>query len=276
MDPYDYLLSGVTCRHNDTIKKACAPLFAFLNLNEMWYYKITHGGFKTYLGSNPAWSERYASQKHYLNSPLHCHPKFYSEGVHILRAIPDKGVENVLKDSRDTFSTHPSLLLINRIPDGVEAFGFSSPSDSEEQVHMMLCELQMLKLFTRKFQDENRSLFSVLDDHQINLAEIIGPRFYQNRFSVVPNRHAQRKAFLQKMGIDCNSPLTSREIEVEKLLLLGLSASKVAQEVYLAKRTVEHHIERIKDKLGCGSKTELIQKARELEQFGFLNNLGMN
>ena len=93
MSPYDDLLRLVTCRHNERVKNFCAPLFDFLNLSEFWYYKITDNGLLTYFGSNPAWSEYYASQKYYLKSPFHCHPKFYSEGVCVLRSIPDQTVE---------------------------------------------------------------------------------------------------------------------------------------------------------------------------------------
>lgn len=270
MSSFNELLQAGTCRFNNKIKKTCAPLFEFLNLNEFWYFKISNAGFSVYFGSNPGWAEYYASQKFYLRSPFHCHPKFYSEGICVLRSMLDQEDKKYFKAGCGSFDTYPGLLLINRISDGVEGFGFSSPSCNEVQLRMLLCELPLLKLFSEKFKEENASLFSVLDDHQINLAEVMGPVFYQNRFAAAfPNRSAQRAGLLEKMGV--TGRLTAREVEVIKLVLLGYSSGKIAPQIYLSKRTVEHHIERIKLRLGCDSKAELIQKARELERLGFLN-----
>ena len=142
---------------------------------------------------------------------------------------------------------------------------------------MLLCELPLLKLFTQKFREDNQLLFSAIDDYPIDLTRVIGPDFYKNRFSgILPNRSAQRQAVLKKMGVDFERRLTSREIEILKLLLLGYSAGKVATQIHLSKRTVEHHIERIKDSLGCDSKAELIQKGIELERIGCLVDLKKN
>ena len=71
------------------------------------------------------------------------------------------------------------------------------------------------------------------------------------------------KKFLKNLGIEVSCSV--REIEVMKLLLEGYSASQIGKEIFLSRRTIEHHLERIKDKLGCTSRAELIQKARELE-----------
>lgn len=57
---------------------------------------------------------------------------------------------------------------------------------------------------------------------------------------------------------------------VVKQLIKGFFASKIADQLYLSPRTVEHHLERIKDKYDCMTKAELIQKVQKLDSYGYL------
>ena len=44
----------------------------------------------------------------------------------------------------------------------------------------------------------------------------------------------------------------------------GLTATEIASHLFVSKRTVESHMVSIYEKLGIGSKTELIRRAAEL------------
>lgn len=57
--------------------------------------------------------------------------------------------------------------------------------------------------------------------------------------------------------------LTKREAECALFLLKGLTAKSIAEEIFLAQRTVINHIENIKDKLGCAKREELISALTE-------------
>lgn len=54
--------------------------------------------------------------------------------------------------------------------------------------------------------------------------------------------------------------LTGRETEVLDLLTQGMCAKEIAAYLSLSKRTIEHHIENIKDKMNVSSKYELLIK----------------
>jgi DNA-binding CsgD family transcriptional regulator len=51
------------------------------------------------------------------------------------------------------------------------------------------------------------------------------------------------------------SPLSRRESEVAKLVAAGLSNRRIGERLYLSERTVEGHVERIRNKLGVRSRT---------------------
>src|SRR2546423_11061382 len=51
------------------------------------------------------------------------------------------------------------------------------------------------------------------------------------------------------------SPLSRRESEVAKLVADGMSNRRIGERLYLSERTVEGHVERIRNKLGVRSRT---------------------
>lgn len=96
---------------------------------------------------------------------------------------------------------------------------------------------------------------------------------YQKSPLDLPSQHEERLSFLKKIGIEIpEKHLTKKEILVIKHLVQGLSASKIAQALVISPRTVEHHLERIKDKLDCDSKSELIQKVQEIDFLSCLDS----
>ncbi len=63
------------------------------------------------------------------------------------------------------------------------------------------------------------------------------------------------------LGVDA---LSRREREVALLTSRGETASEIAGQLYVSKRTVESHLVSVYEKLGVRSKTELIRRAPEL------------
>jgi DNA-binding CsgD family transcriptional regulator len=62
--------------------------------------------------------------------------------------------------------------------------------------------------------------------------------------------------------------LSARERQVLELVAGGLSAKQIAQGIGIAPRTVERHIENIRNKLRARNKTHMIAKAMA---FGLIN-----
>ncbi|RRO15195.1 LuxR family transcriptional regulator [Saccharopolyspora rhizosphaerae] len=58
--------------------------------------------------------------------------------------------------------------------------------------------------------------------------------------------------------------LSEREKEVAELVLAGLTYKQVGKRLFISAKTVEHHISRIKQRLGSGSREELLTRLREL------------
>lgn len=59
-------------------------------------------------------------------------------------------------------------------------------------------------------------------------------------------------------------PLSTREFEVARLVVEGRTYREIGQTLYLSARTVEHHVARIKRRLGAETRTDLLDQLRAL------------
>jgi DNA-binding NarL/FixJ family response regulator len=69
----------------------------------------------------------------------------------------------------------------------------------------------------------------------------------------------QREAALR----DVSRVLTSREIEVVRMLARGLRSATIASELHISEGTVKTHLHRIYEKLGVDGRVSLVLLARE-------------
>lgn len=58
--------------------------------------------------------------------------------------------------------------------------------------------------------------------------------------------------------------LSAREAEVAELLVLGVTYREAGARLYISAKTVEHHVARIRRRLGAGSRSELLSMLRAL------------
>jgi len=58
--------------------------------------------------------------------------------------------------------------------------------------------------------------------------------------------------------------LSDREYEVAELILLGLTYREIGARLYISAKTVEHHVARIRRRIGAGSRSELLSMLRAM------------
>ncbi|WP_185981689.1 LuxR C-terminal-related transcriptional regulator [Skermania sp. ID1734] len=58
--------------------------------------------------------------------------------------------------------------------------------------------------------------------------------------------------------------LSAREAEVAELVVLGFTYREIGERLYISAKTVEHHVARIRRRLGAGSRSELLSMLRAM------------
>jgi len=73
--------------------------------------------------------------------------------------------------------------------------------------------------------------------------------------------HGRGEKDLSAHAVDPSEQLTARETEVVRLVARGMANKVIAQQLSISPRTVEGHLNRVFDKLGIVSRTELVHYA---------------
>ena len=61
-----------------------------------------------------------------------------------------------------------------------------------------------------------------------------------------------------------DSVLSGRELEIGTLVLAGLTYKQIGEQLFISAKTVEHHVARIRGRLGVTSRNELFGRLRSL------------
>lgn len=262
------MLLKVSGRHQNKINKFCQPLLTHFGINSFSYHKLMNTGGYYLIGNHVEGYHYYFSEKLHLIQPHFRHPQNFQSCVSLSRNIPDETYQQGLQKAHEKFGVHFGVVLINKITDGMEFIDLGVNSSSVMHEVLILNELPLIRKFIQKFIEENQFLFKLLEDNQVNLQEIIGLKFQKAEIALTASL-PRRKQFLATLGIKMPESLSKRDDAVLKHLLEGNSASQIAKKLHLSCRTIEHYMERLKEKLICYSKADLIKKARELEEIGY-------
>lgn len=65
-------------------------------------------------------------------------------------------------------------------------------------------------------------------------------------------------------GAPARGGLSEREVEVAQLVLAGRTHKEIGAQLYVSPKTVEHHVARIRTKLGAGTRAELVAALQQL------------
>lgn len=262
--------AAITARSKEVVK-ASSVLLEHFNLNNFYYYKITDSGDFFLFDDNRDVVDYLEVQQFIFKHPHYCHPKYHQTSCQI-----EKTVENHLLAEMDSTKKYflrsdfnLALSIVNKTENAVEEFGFHSAQSNEQQISFLFNHMPELHLFMKWFLKNNASTISFLSDNAVHLPDLIGDVFYDNRIEKTKNSYQAKQEFLKMLGVSDGQDLSQRDWDLIKLITQGYSASKIASQLFRSKRTIEHRIEGLKSKLDCSSKVELIQKARELECYGY-------
>ncbi|MBA3284149.1 MAG: helix-turn-helix transcriptional regulator [Nitrosopumilus sp.] len=255
--------------HHKQMIKSAFPLQDCFKINHFWYYKITHSGNYSYIGTNEAWNE-FCFDTPLLKSftclrHLECLPK----GISLMKAGAKEEYKELLDLAWEKFGVNFNINITNETNDGVEAFGFATNFNDPYADERLLNKLSYLREFIRFFKEHNAKALHFVNENKVHLPTVFGQQFYEptNALSIP----FEREKLLRHMGFGAFFTLTPREKDILKFIAYGYPASYVAQQLCLSKKTVENYLATIKCKLACTSKIQLIQLSQQISATGFFD-----
>ncbi|MDP1836685.1 MAG: helix-turn-helix transcriptional regulator [Chlamydiales bacterium] len=257
----DVLLMGMTNLSNAskysvifdrTIKKICEPLIDCLGVEVFSYSYIDADGRFCYLSNEPEFTQYYFEQHYYLHNPYCAHPALFRSGHAILPCTVDAEAQQIL---RTRFEADHFLLSTQANESSMESFVFANRGGLENnRWNQYIDQLDLLNKFGRYFKREAEDLIGKMTAEGFNAQIAIGKDKFLTP-SLVPlcNNDPKVTSFLKTV-----TGLSRQEQRCLDLFKQGKSAQQTGAVMGLAKKTVEHYFDSIKNKLGCSSKWDLL------------------
>lgn len=154
------------------------------------------------------------------------------------------------------------ISLISQTEDYIEGVGFLANKDNPRINDFYIKNISLLE----KYADHFKAYFkdSIIAKNHNNLAKLSqGCDFY-----IPPNNiESDAKkihAFMQATGLKSSPLLTKREMQCLELVDKGFSAKFIGKELSLSPKTIENHLNNIRQKTGAHHKHDLVKFYRQL------------
>lgn len=260
-------------KYKDKIAQILDPLKVHFGIDIFWHYSIQSDGHFMHLSSSPEAMEGYFENGNHLSNPFFKHPKFYKPQAILTNQIRDADYQKTLEFTKKQYKYDRSLLILDQKDDCYHGFGFAT-THNPQQLNVLFQDLDLIQKFLKYYRTEMDEVFKKVDDKKIPLAQILGTRFLTPPASnMLGVSKMKRRQFLDAIGHQkrpIKIHLTPREIDCIAWHLQGKTAAQIAERLQLSRRTVEHYMETLKEKLGCRSKTEIYDSIKLLISNGTL------
>ena len=274
MSDFDRMVQQFTVKESNTIKKVCEPLHQILGIKQFLYCETNEEGVHLNLSSHPELHEYFYTSKFHLQSPFYCNPDLVLPGFYSYYAIDNENYKDAIASSSSKLHLSFAGSLVIKNKSSLIRFGYAfDKSIGRNATDIVLNNLPILNKFNNYFIKEMKVLIQKARNDGVYLPNEMG-EIYQR----IPKglgkifTTQQRCQFLEKIGCikgEDVTKLTPRELECLRYLYEGYSAREIGKHLYISPRTVEKHIESVKNKLSCFTKSDIAYQAHMLHLAGF-------
>ncbi len=229
----------------EEVEAVCAQLFAEYGIRYFDYARYYQSGKCIALFSNSNYPDYFANHEVFKSMP----PLILSPGAHLWMEYIPRAFLNVVSE---TFNYDHGITICCNYPDYREVFNFAAKPENPHILSLYLNNLGILHKFKQDFLKK--------------LAHVI------HKLEKEPQIILTNQSKLLKpepcSGILAN--LTKRQLDCLTLLSKGLTAKEIARKLNISFRTVEKHIDAMRERLGCKNRTEIVTLLSKEESFFFL------
>lgn len=252
---------------NDGLRSLTGPIVEAFNLAQFCYFSVDSNGNTAALSTYPDWMEYYINEELFVFNPFLKSPKLIPEGVYLARGINDSAYLHSRKHA-ESFGIQDSLVITLKLQNKLVGFSFGLKSDIHQHP-FIIKEIPLLRNYGEFFLKEASRTIRELESEPINILPFNGVAFERSHVNFGLSNHKNDK-LLRLMGV-AKSSLSSREKECLRFYLKGETASSIAKNLGLSRRTVESYLGNIKIKLNSHNKTDLLKHAKQLLDCGLLS-----
>ncbi len=252
----------------------CEPLFKNSNIDHFLYLKLYSDGSRISLTTcNDLLRWIYQENKLISNSVSHINSGIYlaKDLINFVSYKDAKKIEAQIDGARNYFNLdliENGIYLIKKEEHYCELFEFGAAACKKSLINFYLNNIDILKHFILYFKDKAKRLIKKLEQNRFQPTYLTGHLTATNNNFRLINANFFEATKLSGLSINqgsINTHLTKREYECLTFLVGGCSAKEIAKALHISPRSVEYHLENIKRKLNCHTKSALISKILRLQ-----------
>jgi DNA-binding CsgD family transcriptional regulator len=265
------------------------PLFKTTRFNYFSYFKEFVDGSRALLSTDPDWTyflygRTYATITNFQPKLESARVENDKTGNFLWEWLPNLLPSSKLKlqfydKMRDSqsFNINNGISIIRKVCDGHEYFNFGT-SDSASYIYKFYFNhIDLLNRFVVYFKIQAESLLSGSVDHKIFIPKGLSA---VNELDSAPDdvkleqflSQTQLKKYPVK-NLQCQAYISHRQLQCLYYVSHGYSAKEIAQELDISHRTVEKHIQLLKEDFSLSTKSDLLKFSSRSdieEYFGML------
>ncbi len=242
----------------ENIRKICSPL-KLINIENFFYHRIYSDGFMIHLSTDVVWGEFFLNKLFSLDyDEADINNHLYIENSISLWEM--NAHNQVWQDGKLNFNVGNGIsLLSEKNPKYKEISCFYGSRYNHELNDFYLSNLDILQNFVMFFKDQASNLIYEFEQKRILL-----PKKYRlapsKQESVAVDKRNEFLSFIKpkKFFIE-EQYITEKEAECLYWLSEGKTSDEIGIILDRSNRTVEKHIEHIKEKLNCYTKSDLMK-----------------
>lgn len=251
----------------EDINEICRPL-RILGITSFDYVRTFDDGSKINLCNNAEWLKKYYSNRFYTLGNFEKDPKKYSLGHTLWHTMDD---QQVFSYGREYYDIDHGITLKKPAEDGksCEFYFFGGPRKNVFLEEFFINNIELLEHFIFYFRDRAAGIIknalknriyipkvrvvmdglseSPIDNANVNVSDLFSKFIKETRI---------RNFTIDYRGVDIH--LTEKEYMVSLLLVSGYCPATIAEKIMRSIKTINRHIENIKEKFNCTKKDELI------------------
>lgn len=227
------------------------------------YYDNTH----VYLSTHPELTKLMFNEKHHVNVPCFKHPAKYEYDYMLWDAGDDRYAgfkfEQMVKEK---FDVAHFLNFVVRGKNYTEIFSFAGSFSNRALNGIYLSQQQVFRHFVMYFYDKAELLLKQAEKERLYIP-YANSLIHISDDELMDLTQKQMNGFISRAPINnihlsgdfSNIVISSREAACIKLLLEDASYKHIARRLGISPRTVEARLDKLRDKLNCKNKRQLIE-----------------
>lgn len=254
------------------LHELCKPL-ARLGITYFCKVIIHSNGAFSALTNNPRFAKHYLENQYY-NVDIHNAARDTKNQFILWDAIDIFGKSAKMHQEASALGVNHTFTIVKSVGDEKHYYHFAADKPGRQINQIYLTYLDLLEQFTTYFNEQINTDPSLRKFHTMTFSDILLP---EPEFHLLCNHALYRQQFLDSLRqlpkkqtvnvmeqsddaviMQAMLMFPPQQMKCLQILLRGASIKEVARQLMLSPRTVEHHLEKIRKKLGYQTNRKLV------------------